>query len=302
MPPPPACARTGLKATWTWPPTKPSPVLHADDGSHGAAGVSPRALRCSIHQRAGLRHGRPARPSCGSSGRQVRIREPAPPVSVRCEPTQPSGAGRLAEPAPRGNGVVSISAWWIPPPQRVMGPPKRSNSSSRSSGGSARRSDSRTSRAVPSCVRRTTPTARRRRSPDHLRQRAPLRKSEVKMGIIIDWSTEEDIMIEHLDCIDPDNPEGLQSVKRITTRDWWPREKRWVPYNVECRIERNGQGASGGHIIVLTYKKKNNSHLKEGDMIPGTNRIFIEPEQNRGVCKWQSADDGEELEYQWQRK
>ena len=101
MPPPPACAKTGLKATWTWPPTKPSPVLHADDGSHSAAGVSPRALRCSIHQRAGLRHGRPARPSCGSSGRQVRIREPAPPVSVRCEPTQPSGAGRPAEPALR---------------------------------------------------------------------------------------------------------------------------------------------------------------------------------------------------------
>ena len=47
------------------------PVLHADDGSHDAAGASPRALRCSAHLHAGLRHARPARPSCGSPGRWV---------------------------------------------------------------------------------------------------------------------------------------------------------------------------------------------------------------------------------------
>ena len=86
------------------PPTKPwlmpaSPVLHADDGSHGEAGVSPRALRCSIHQRAGLRHGHPARPGCGSSGRTVRIHEPASPESVRCEPRR--RAGHLAPEGPR---------------------------------------------------------------------------------------------------------------------------------------------------------------------------------------------------------
>ena len=86
------------------PPTKPwlmpaSPVLHAGDGSHGEAGVSPRALRCSIHQRPGLRHGQPARPGCGSSGRTVRIHEPASPESVRCEPRR--RADHLAPESPR---------------------------------------------------------------------------------------------------------------------------------------------------------------------------------------------------------
>ena len=105
MPSPPACARTGLKVTCTWPTTKPwlmpaSPVLHAHDGSHGEAGVSPRALRCSIHQRTGLRHGQPARPGCGSSGRTVRIHEPASTESVRFEPRR-----RADRPAPEGPRV-----------------------------------------------------------------------------------------------------------------------------------------------------------------------------------------------------
>ena len=109
------------------------PVLHADDGSHDAAGASPRVLRCLSPS--------PRRPSsrsaCATQWRSAwavgsnclpsadnntAIHEPALPQSVRCEPVRPSGAGRPAGTA------VSISAWWIPPPQRVRGPRNRGNS------------------------------------------------------------------------------------------------------------------------------------------------------------------------------
>ena len=52
----------------------------------------------------------------------IAIHELIPSVSVRCAPTRPSGAGRPAGMA------VSISAWWIPPPQRVRCPRNRVNS------------------------------------------------------------------------------------------------------------------------------------------------------------------------------
>ena len=97
------------------------PVLHAAGGSHDAADASPRALRCSVHHHAGLRHGRNARPSCGSPGpwvRTVYLRQTTkPPCSgqlLRC----PSGANQLNHLAPEGRrslppwkrGAVSISA------------------------------------------------------------------------------------------------------------------------------------------------------------------------------------------------
>ena len=117
-----------------------SPVLHAHDGSHGAAGVSPRALRCSIHLHAGPRHARPARPSCGSPGRWVRtvcLRQTTTPPFTSQLFRSPSGASQLDPLAPEGwrslppwkRGAVSISPWWIPPPQRVRCPRNRVNSS-----------------------------------------------------------------------------------------------------------------------------------------------------------------------------
>ena len=84
------------------------PVLHAHDGSHGAAGVSPRALRCSIHQRAGPRHARPARPSCGSPGRWVRtvyLRQTTTPPFPSQLFRSPSGANQLDHLAPEGRRV-----------------------------------------------------------------------------------------------------------------------------------------------------------------------------------------------------
>ena len=129
------------------------------------------------------------------------------------------------------------------------------------------------------------------------------------MGIIIEWSKD---MIEHLDCIDPDNPEGLRNQLRrrprgqkknmITTQEWWHQEKRWVEYNVKCRIKRNGQGTSGGHIVVLTYKKKNNPRLAGENIIWGTNQIIIEPGKDRGDCRW--ARDGKKKvhTFYWKRE
>ena len=105
-------------------------------------------------------------------------------------------------------------------------------------------------------------------------------------------------MIEYLDCIDPDNPEGLRNM--ITTREWRRQQERWVKYNAKCCIKRNGQGTSGGHIVVLTYNKENNLHLEEGEMICGTNKIFIEPEKDRGYCQWE-ADGEENVQLNWER-
>ena len=126
------------------------------------------------------------------------------------------------------------------------------------------------------------------------------------MGILIKWKEKKDDMIEYLDCIDPDKPEGLRNMittqdNMITTRGRWRQEKRWVKFNAKCHIEWNGQGTSGGHIVVLTYNKENNSRLKEGEMICGTNRIFIEPEQDCGICQW--AADGKKKVYtlDWER-
>ena len=117
--------RAGTRRT----PPRPQPAqLHRprlDANRRRSLYPSPRALRCSIHQRAGPRHARPVRPSCGSPGRWVQTPEPALPQSVRCEPARPSGAGRPAGTA------VSISAWWIPPPQRVRCPRNRVNSTFR---------------------------------------------------------------------------------------------------------------------------------------------------------------------------
>ena len=112
-------------------------------------------------------------------------------------------------------------------------------------------------------------------------------------------------MIEYLDCIDPDNPEGLRNMittqdNMITTREWRRQQERWVKYNAKCCIKRNGQGTSGGHIVVLTYNKENNLHLEEGEMICGTNRIFIEPGKNHGKCRW-AADGEENVQLNWER-
>ena len=118
------------------------------------------------------------------------------------------------------------------------------------------------------------------------------------MGILIKWKEKKDDMIEYLDCIDPDKPEGLRNM--ITTRGRWRQEKRWVKFSAKCCIKRNGQGTSGGHIVVLTYNKENNLHLEEGEMICGTNRIFIEPGKNHGKCQW-AADGEENVQLNWER-
>ena len=112
-------------------------------------------------------------------------------------------------------------------------------------------------------------------------------------------------MIEYLDCIDPDNPEGLRNMittqdNMITTRGRWRQQERWVKFNAKCHIEWNGQGTSGGHIVVLTYNKENNLHLEEGEMICGTNKIFIEPKKDRGDCQWK-ADGEENVQPYWER-
>ena len=121
------------------------------------------------------------------------------------------------------------------------------------------------------------------------------------MGILIKWKKDDmkDDMIEYLDCIDPDNPEGLRNM--ITTREWRRQQERWVKYNAKCCIKRNGQGTSGGHIVVLTYNKENNLHLEEGEMICGTNKIFIEPGKNHGKCRWAADGKKEVYTLDWER-
>ena len=84
------------------------PVLHADDGSHDAAGASPRVLRCSAHLHAGLRHARPARPSGGSPGRWVRtvcLRQTTTPPFTSQLFRSPSGAIQFDPLAPEGRRV-----------------------------------------------------------------------------------------------------------------------------------------------------------------------------------------------------
>ena len=101
-------------------------VLRAADESHGEDDASPLAPRHLAHPRDAPRHARLARPSCGSPARSAQTLVTTLPDSVRLAPTQPSGAGTPARTA------VLISAWWIPPPQRVRCPRIRVNSSFRS--------------------------------------------------------------------------------------------------------------------------------------------------------------------------
>ena len=117
------------------------------------------------------------------------------------------------------------------------------------------------------------------------------------MGILIKWKEKKDDMIEYLDCIDPDKPEGLRNM--ITTRGRWRQQKRWVKFNAKCCIKWNGQGTSGGHIVVLTYNKENNLHLEEGEMICGTNKIFIEPKKDRRDCQWKADGKKEVCTLDW---
>ena len=86
------------------------------------------------------------------------------------------------------------------------------------------------------------------------------------MGIIVKWwEGERYETTEYLDGIDPDNLKGLQQVDMITTQEWGHQRKRWANYNVNCLIESNGQGANGGHNVVLTYSRANNSRLIDED-------------------------------------
>ena len=119
------------------------------------------------------------------------------------------------------------------------------------------------------------------------------------MGIIVEWWNDS---TEYIDGIDPDNLEGLQQVNMITTRDWWHHQERWVEYNVGCHINWNGQGANGGHIVVLTYNEANNPGLQGEDIIWGINRIYISQEQDLGFCGW--AGEGEERVWprSWKKK
>ena len=68
--------------------------------SPGAADAAPLAPQCSAHPRDAPRHGRPARPSCGSPVRSARTLVPALPDCVRLEPAQ-----RLAGLTPQGRRV-----------------------------------------------------------------------------------------------------------------------------------------------------------------------------------------------------
>ena len=110
-------------------------------GLLGSFPLSRAPLRTPVPRRSALLSPSPRRPSSRSAcATQLRIawavgsnclpsadnntaiHEPALPESVRCEPVRPSGARRPAGTA------VSISAEWIPPPQRVRCPRNRVNS------------------------------------------------------------------------------------------------------------------------------------------------------------------------------
>ncbi len=96
-----------------------SPALPAAGDSHGAGAAAPTAPLSSGRQRAVLRPGPPASPSCGSTALKARTRRRVGPGSARTGPDPPSAAGTLP-----GTGIL-ILASWIPPPQRTSCPRNR---------------------------------------------------------------------------------------------------------------------------------------------------------------------------------